>query len=91
MRDFELGTMGKKRGPYEAEYVAGTAVRIADRGALETFVRQWKLHHPLQPNQLDFAGHVARVRDVSFYHGGDELYHLDGVPGIWHEENLRPA
>jgi uncharacterized protein (DUF2132 family) len=91
MHDFKLGAMGKKRGSYEAEYLTGTSVRIADREALERFILEWKWHHPLQPSQLDFAGHVARVKDVTFYHGADELYRLEGVPGVWHEENLRPA
>jgi hypothetical protein len=34
------------------------------------------------------AGCTARVRDVGFYHGGDALYHLEGVPGTWHEACL---
>ncbi len=83
--------MGRTRGPYEAEYPTGTSVRIAGKEELESFVREWKWHHPLQQDQLDFAGHLAKVRDVSFYHGGDELYQLDGVPGLWHEENLTSA
>jgi hypothetical protein len=37
---------------------------------------------------LRYAGRTARVRSVSFYHGGDELYELEDIPGIWHEENL---
>lgn len=83
--------MGRTRGPYNAEYQTGTSVRIETRQALEAFVREWKWHHPLQPNQLSFADAVARVKEVSFYHGGDELYQLEGIPGLWHEENLRSA
>jgi hypothetical protein len=28
---------------------------------------------------------------VGFYHGGDELYELASVPGIWHEQNIHRA
>jgi hypothetical protein len=51
----------------------------------------WKFHHPLGVDQLDFGAHVARVQAVSFYHGGDQLYQLAGVPGVWHEQLLRAA
>jgi hypothetical protein len=39
---------------------------------------------------LAFAGKVAEVENVGFYHGGDALYILKGIPGIWHERCLRP-
>jgi hypothetical protein len=32
----------------------------------------------------------GRVKEVSFYHGGDQLYILENLPGIWHEQCLRP-
>jgi hypothetical protein len=41
-----------------------------------------------QPEQLEYAGRTAQVKDVSFFHGGDEIYTLQGVPGVWHEECL---
>ena len=80
--------MGKTRGPYQEEFPVGSLVRIRPREALEKFAQEWKWHHPLEPNQLDYARSAARVKDVSFYHGGDELYILEGVPGIWHEQCL---
>lgn len=80
--------MGKTKGPYVAEYPVGSQVRIADRQQLENFLTSWKYHHPLQPEQLPFADSIAEVEEVSFYHGGDELYNLKGVPGIWHEQCL---
>jgi hypothetical protein len=40
---------------------------------------------------LDYADRVARVESVGFYHGGDELYKLQGITGIWHEQCLRDA
>jgi len=72
--------------PYHAEFPIGTDVRIADLPELERFRREWRFHHPLEPGQLDFAGRSARVASVGSNHGGDVLYVLDGVPGIWHEE-----
>jgi len=80
--------MGKRRGPYSEEFAVGTTVTIADRAVLEVFLRDWRWHHPLEPVQLSFAGHHAHVKSVSFYHGGDELYELEGIPGIWHEQCL---
>jgi hypothetical protein len=77
--------MGKRRGPYREEFPAGTSVRIVDRGALERFAQNWKLHDPLQPDQMSYAGRTATVVKVGFYHGGDELYSLEGIPGVWHE------
>ena len=81
--------MGKTRGPYEPEYPEGTTVEIADREALDAFLRDWKLHNPLQPKQLKYAGRQAVVKSIGYYHGGDELYELKGIPGVWHEQCLK--
>jgi hypothetical protein len=70
---------------YQEKFPIGTAVRVAELSQLEQFRRLWKLHHPLEPEQLSFAGRVTAVATVGFYHGGDVLYTLDGIPGIWHE------
>jgi len=51
----------------------------------------WRFHHPLTQDQIAYAGLRGRVADVGFYHGGDELYHVEGIPGIWHEVCLQPA
>jgi hypothetical protein len=83
--------MGKTRGPYEAEYPEGAQVRIASRPTLKEFMRSWVHHNKLRPEQLDYADQIARVESVGFYHGGDELYKLQGIPGIWHEQCLRDA
>src|ERR1043165_8668642 len=80
--------MGKKHGPYEADYPEGSVVKIAPRSELERFMREWKWHNKLQSEQLEYAGQEAIVGSVGFYHGGDELYTLDGIPGVWHEECL---
>ena len=81
--------MGKTKGRYNAEYAEGSLVRIADRPSLEQFKRDWRWHNPLQTEQLEFGGRLAKVKSIGFYHGGDELYELEGIPGVWHEGCLR--
>ncbi|MGH9448759.1 MAG: hypothetical protein ACRD3O_24040 [Terriglobia bacterium] len=83
--------MGKAKGPYKAEFPEGSAVKIASRSSLENFLKTWKRHNKLEPDQLNYAGQVAAVESVGFYHGGDELYKLKGIPGIWHEQCLEAA
>lgn len=80
--------MGKTKGPYQEEFPEGSTVQIADRAFPEDFLKKWKLHHELDPQQLIYANKIAKVKSVGFYHGGDELYELNGVPGIWHERCL---
>jgi len=80
--------MGKTKGPYNAEFPVGSTVKIATRAFLEEFARTWAYHHKLQPEQIDYHDQVGRVERASVYHGGDELYELEGIPGIWHEQCL---
>jgi hypothetical protein len=80
--------MGRNRGPYKQEYLTGSVVKIANRQTLEEFIQSWKLHNKLQPEQLEYAGKTGTVKSCGFYHGGDELYQLQGIPGIWHEQLL---
>ena len=82
--------MGKTNGPYKADFPVGTRVRVGDQAELEQFLREWKYHNPLQAEQLAFADRPAAIVSVGYYHGGDELYQLDGIPGIWHERCLHP-
>jgi hypothetical protein len=77
-------------GPYKEDFPAGSRVRIADRPFLENFLATWKYHHKLQPDQLAYADREAIVNGVAFYHGGDPLYTLRDIPGMWHEQCLRP-
>lgn len=58
---------------------------------MENFARDWKYHHKLQPEQFGYADRVTTINEVSFYHGGDVLYVLEGVPGIWNEPCLESA
>jgi hypothetical protein len=74
--------------PYNEQFPVGTCVQIASKEQLEGFWRSWQYHHPLTVEQLAFAGRPAVVRSVGFYHGGDVLYELEGIPGIWHERCL---
>ena len=83
--------MGRRKGPYNAEYRPGSSVRVVERPLLEQFQREWRRHNPLLDAQLEFGGRIATVREVWYYHGGDELYQLEGLPGVWHEECLRSA
>jgi hypothetical protein len=80
--------LGKTKGLNQAEFEVGTEVRIADRAFLESFLEAGQYHNELEPEQLEYAGRTARVSGVSFFHGGDEIYTLEGIPGVWHEECL---
>jgi hypothetical protein len=83
--------VGKTKGVNQAEFEVGTEVRIADRAFLEKFMEEGQYHNELEPEQLEYAGAVAKVKRVEFFHGGDEIYYLEGMPGVWHEECLRTA
>jgi len=74
--------------PYEAAFSVGSKVRIADIERLKHFKKTWKFHNPLSVEQLAFAGKSVAVAKVGFYHGGDPLYVLEKIPGVWHEECL---
>jgi len=80
--------LGKTKGLNQAEFEVGSEVRIADRAFLEDFLEAGQYHNELEPEQLEYAGRTARVSGVSFFHGGDEIYTLEGIPGVWHEECL---
>lgn len=77
--------------PYKEAFPQGTRVRVADLAFLQQFIREWKYHHKLRPEQLPYADHEAVVKEVGFYHGGDPIYTLEGVPGLWLEPCLRVA
>jgi hypothetical protein len=77
-------------GAYTAAFPKGSKVQIADRAFLENFLATWRYHHKLEPLQLAYADRDAVVEGVAFYHGGDQLYTLGDIPGIWHEACLRP-
>lgn len=80
--------MGSRLGPYNPDFPVGTRVMVRDLEYLQKFHDSWKLHNRLLPEQLKYAGETAVVKDIAFYHGGDELYTLDGIPGVWHEHCL---
>lgn len=76
---------------YKATFPKGSRVRIQGRPFLENFMRTWKFHTKLKPEQLKYGGGIAEVESVGFYHGGDELYKLRDIPGIWHRQCLEVA
>ncbi len=80
--------MGKTKGLNVAEFEVGAEVRVANRAFLEKFMEEGQYHNELEPEQLAYAGKVAKVKAVDFFHGGDEIYTLEGIPGVWHEECL---
>ena len=59
--------VGKTKGINNAEFEVGSEVRIADRAFLESFLEAGQYHNELEPEQLDYAGHVAKVKDVDFF------------------------
>ncbi len=75
--------------PYKERFPVGSRVRVNDLADLTAFKRVWKHHHPLSEEQMRFADKVAAIEGVSFYHGGDVLYKLSGIDGIWHEACLQ--
>lgn len=77
--------------PYQEQFSVGDAVRTASHAELLTFMNQWQFHHPLSREQLHYPDHETTVVEVTFYHGGDPLYVLRGLPGVWHEVCLRRA
>ena len=77
--------------PYKEQFPVGSRVRVKLRSFLEQFQREWKYHHPISNEQLDFAGVTDKVKGAAFYHGGDVLYTLCETPGTWHEKCLQTA
>jgi hypothetical protein len=76
---------------YNALLAREADVRIADEGLLRQFMRpQYAYHHPVQVGMIEHAGEVAKIAEVAYYHGGDPLYTLYLVPGLWHEACLHP-
>lgn len=76
---------------YNERFPMGAKARIANRAVLEEFIATWKYHHKLQPEQLEYADRIATVEGVSFYHGGDPVYKLEGIPGLWLDQCLQPV
>jgi hypothetical protein len=76
---------------YQERFRKGSFVQIADHDSLGHFRATWKYHHPLSESQIKYANNFACVVDVGFYHGGDVLYWLDAVPGVWHGQCLKPV
>jgi hypothetical protein len=76
---------------YQGRFPIGSTIRIAGLAELRAFRAEWKFHDKLCDDQMSFAGRSARVARVGYYHGGDPLYELRGVPGVWHERCLEAS
>jgi hypothetical protein len=76
---------------YKELFSIGTKVRVGDGAFLMKFKETWKYHHKLETEQLDYAGRTAIVKKVGFYHGGDVVYELTDIPGVWLEPCLSAA
>ena len=74
--------------PYREAFPVGSLVRVADRPKLDAFMVSWRYHHRLQQEQLAYAERVTTVEEVGFYHGGDPVYKLADLPGLWLEQCL---
>jgi hypothetical protein len=81
--------MEKGKYIYSETFPKDSKVKIANRSFLENFLKTWTLHTKLMPEQLSYADQIAEVESVGFYHGGDELYKLKGISGIWHKQCLQ--
>lgn len=75
---------------YLAQFPLGTRVRAADREDSSAFNENGVSITRFKPT-TSHAGSHAVVSDVGFYHGGDVLYTLENVPGVWHERCLEKA
>jgi hypothetical protein len=74
---------------YKSRFEIGTCVQIANEEFLKAFLLSWNLHDKLEAEQVHYHDQVATVEKVGFYHGGDQLYQLAKIPGIWHEQCLK--
>jgi len=72
---------------YHSAFLCGEHVRIKPASELRRYTMpDWKYHHPLQGEQLAFAGQSMNIVGVSYWHGGGVLLRLREAPGFWHEE-----
>jgi hypothetical protein len=80
--------MEKGKYIYSETFPNDSKVKITNRSMLENFLKMWTLHNKLKPEQLSHADQISEVESVGFYRGGDELYKLKGISGIWHKQCL---
>ena len=59
--------VGKTKGLNKAEFEVGSEVRIADRAFLEKFLEAGQYHNELEPEQLEYAGRVAKVKQSTSF------------------------
>jgi hypothetical protein len=81
----------QQQRPYRERFPVGSRVRIADHAALDKFRTDWQYNNPLTQEQLAYASSESEVQELGFYHGGEVLYQLKNIPGVWHETCLVAA
>jgi hypothetical protein len=63
--------MGHIKGLYNQDFSIGENAKIASLDKLKGFIQEWKYHHPLVLDHLKYAGRIAEIEEVGFYHCGD--------------------
>jgi len=71
---------------YHPIFKKGDKIKINDKDYLLNFQRTWKYHHNITDDQIKYAERLAAVKDVYIYHGGEVMYALKSIPGIWLEQ-----
>ena len=67
-------------------------VKIIELPKLLELRQSWRYHHPITEAHLPHAGQKAKVLSAAMYHGGDQLYSLEGIPHLlWQEFCLESA
>lgn len=69
----------------------GSNVKVAERAELEAHLRSPDPRERPEPGQFPCAGRVARVVGVRLGAARHPLYVLQGLPGLWREDWLRPS
>lgn len=77
--------------PYSAQFEEGAMVKVRSKADLERFQAEWQYHNPITAEQIEYADRTARIAEIGYYHGGEPLYRLEGLPGVWHEPCLAPT
>jgi hypothetical protein len=81
--------MNKLPDPYVAQFPAGTSVKVAGLDALKVFRQEWKCHHLLVAEQLEYAGKVAFIESVGYSSWRRST--LSSRRGAWNRASGVPA
>jgi hypothetical protein len=73
---------------YHEAFRVGEKIRIKSKEYLLNFKKSWKYHNNITNDQIEYGGQEVYVDRIGAYHGGNLLYELKDVPGVWHEQLL---